>query len=220
VNHTWSCDDCGFETHAPNRDALLTRVKRHLAGNGGNVLLYDPPNDRATGDCVDLLLPYDLERTAVLYVTRDPHAHLGDWVDGGRGWPKRVGIVTPGSPPLTGGGVTEDDVDSAPLTVRRVENPSLQELGITTSEELRRFDDVDAGVVVCFDSLSALLSNFEVPEVFNFVKLLSTRIQRVEALAHFHMTPSQHVGSTKNVLEELFDMVIDATEAESAVRLP
>lgn len=220
MNHTWSCDNCGFETHASTRDALLTRVKRHIAGNGGNVLLCDAPGERGADDCIDLLLPYDLDETAVLYVTRDPATHIADWTRNGRGWPSRLTVVTPGSPSMTGEGVTEADLEDAPLTVRRVQNPNLQELGITTSEELQRLDRVDAGIVVCFDSLSALVENFEVQEVFTFAKLLSTRARRVDALTHFHMTPAQHMGSTANVLEELFDMVVDASEAESTVRLP
>lgn len=94
-----------------------------------------------------------------------------------------------------------------------VESDRLAELGITISQEIKTFENIAGELApselrVCFDSLTALFTDYEPDEIFRFLHVLIGRIRSVQAMAHFHL----HVDYDSNPVQQLaplFDAVIE-----------
>lgn len=99
------------------------------------------------------------------------------------------------------------------VTPVHVESERLSELGIAISEEIRTFETIAGELApselrVCFDSLTALLADYEIDEIFRFLHVLIGRIRNVRAMAHFHL-PLEYDSDPVRRLAPLFDAVIE-----------
>lgn len=99
------------------------------------------------------------------------------------------------------------------VTPVHVERDQLSELGIAISQEIKTFENIAGELTpselrVCFDSLTALFTDYETGEIFRFLHVLIGRIRSVQAMAHFHL-PLAHDSDPVQQLAPLFDAVIE-----------
>ncbi|MBX0295873.1 DUF7504 family protein [Haloarcula nitratireducens] len=95
------------------------------------------------------------------------------------------------------------------VTVQTVSTPSdLTGLGITLSQSFSAHDDV----VVCFDSLTALLQYVDLPTVYEFLHAVTGQLDAADAGAHFHVDPTAHDRQTVDALASPFDAVVECCD--------
>ncbi|WP_435193776.1 DUF7504 family protein [Natronomonas sp. EA1] len=180
-----------------------------------SVLLLAPSLDSAgeetCGHLCSAAVPADLNLLSVT-LTGGADDVLDRWrrtVD--RDLPAEVGIITVGEATRSAAAVAADEsMAASDVKITSVSNPSdLTGLGIKTSQCLSAWEDSDNETVVCFDSLTTLLQFAEVRRVFQFLHVLTKRIDSTGATAHFHMDPEAHDQQTKATLKSLFDVTYE-----------
>ena len=102
---------------------------------------------------------------------------------------------------------------NARVTPARVGSEKLSELGIAISREIEAFEEIASGLApselrICFDSLAALLADYDRNEIFQFLHVLIGRIRSVQAMAHFHF-PVDHDSKPVRQFAPLFDATIE-----------
>ncbi|MFB6172069.1 MAG: hypothetical protein ABEJ23_06010 [Haloarculaceae archaeon] len=182
--------------------------------HGANTLLLAPAfDDGEDAVCADMLGVAEPGETDALFVTltASPDARIDHWRT----------RVSP-SPPANLGVVSVDEstrsaaARSASATtanghVRSVSSPGdLTGLGIAISEYLSEWHGDGNRTVVCFHSLTPLLQYADARRVFQFLHVLTRRVESADAVAHYHLDPSAHDERTVRMLSSLFDEVVDA----------
>ncbi|MFC6716172.1 hypothetical protein ACFQGT_08320 [Natrialbaceae archaeon GCM10025810] len=127
-------------------------------------------------------------------------------------WPyaddlERFGVVAVGDVLGAGDGLPAYD---RAFVVDPVEDPTdLAAIGIALSRFCEHWsDDDDHRLVVCFDSLDSLLVHTDPATVFQFAHVLATRLERVDAYAHFHLDTSRVENRVVATFGTLFDEVV------------
>lgn len=190
-------------------------AEQYDAGSGGNlgdasnVLLLGPTAESRVRDaCIDLLAGPTPERTNVLAVVYEtsPAEFAARWSARTDAPPERGGIVAVGT--------TEVSVDESVWTVRAVTDPGdLSSVGLELSDQLSAPNTPgDAGIAVCFDSLTALLDHTDLQQAFRFLHVATARVESAGAVGHYHMDPDAHDRQTLATLEGLFDAVLAVEE--------
>jgi len=179
-------------------------------GDARNVLLSAPAmaGDERTV-CTDLLLGGDAAETSVLWVTfrRDPGACIEQWTGATDDPPRHGAVIAVGD---------AGDVDVEWATVESVNSPSdLTGLGIDIGEFLSAWD---GNVVVCFDSLTAMLQYVELETAYEFLHAITGQLYAADARAHFHIDPSAHDERTVDSITSLFDAVVELGDGDPTVR--
>jgi len=179
-------------------------------GDARNVLLSAPSmSGDERGVCTDLLFGADPVETSVLWVTfrRDPGACLDQWT------------ATTGDRPLNAAVIAVGDVGTVDADWADVESVSsasdLTGLGIEIGEFL---SDWEGNVVVCFDSLTAMLQYVEVETAYEFLHAVTGQLYAADARAHFHVDPNAHDTQTVDSIASLFDAVVELGDGEPTVR--
>jgi hypothetical protein len=176
-----------------------------------NVLLSSPSmsgGERVV--CSDLLVPNDPASTSVLWVTfrRDARACVDQWETETGDRPQNAAVIAVGD--------TGDAVDADWATVEGIASASdLTGLGIEISGFLSEWD---GDLVVCFDSLTAMLQYVELETAYEFLHTITGQLYAADARAHFHIDPSAHDPHTVAAITSLFDGVITLGDGEPAVR--
>lgn len=99
-------------------------------------------------------------------------------------------------------------------------NPTdLTGVGMRLSDYLNEWDRLDAGTVVCFNSITELLQYTDEKPLYRFLRVLTRRIEHVGGFAHFHMDPSAHPERTLAVFRSVFDAIVDTTASEGEYRV-
>ncbi|MBX0322448.1 hypothetical protein EGH21_05325 [Halomicroarcula sp. F13] len=175
--------------------------------DAGTTLLCRPstPGERGhvgSETCLDLLASAGSDSTVVVVTcTRSPAACLDVY-------PHAVGADD--TPSLTvlavGDASTAADPSLPGVDVDTVSAPSdLTCLGITLSQSLSSADDV----VLCFDSLTALLEHVAEETVYEFLHAVLGQLDAADADAHVHLDPTAHDRQTVDKLAPLFDTVVE-----------
>lgn len=122
--------------------------------------------------------------------------------------PARTAVVTAsGSAGSADAGESMSQPGSS-VSVTSVSNPGdLTGLGIKVSQCLSSWEEADGELGLCFRSLTTLLQFADVERVFQFVHLLTQRVEAAGARAHFHMDPNAHDDQAVATLRSLFDDV-------------
>ena len=104
---------------------------------------------------------------------------------------------------------TENGPDfSGEVAVDAVPDPTdLGAIGVSISQFCERWDDEER-LVVCFHSLDALFRHAEAKTIFEFTYYLNRRLESVDALAHFHIDPTQHDDAIVAAFVDIFDEVV------------
>jgi hypothetical protein len=98
-------------------------------------------------------------------------------------------------------------------SVRTVKDSAdLTGIGIEMSEllsELAEAADEGDRIVVCFDSLTALLEHAELERAFRFLHVATGRVRSGGALGYYLLDPDGHDAETLTTLQNLFDAVLE-----------
>jgi len=191
----------------------MTTIQNEL-GDVTNILLGAPSMGQGSEDiCVDLLSEGDPGDLKVLWVsfTKPADACLAQWRERHEDDPASFGAIvvgdTVGDP--AGGDISEN-------RVQRITNPSdLTGIGIKVGE----FVNAQSGqIVVCVDSLTALLQYVDLETAYEFLHALTGQLYSAGAVSHFHIDPSAHDEETVDTLLSLFDASVELGGDEPKVR--
>lgn len=219
----WRCPHCGAQGETYAGDGALESFKSHLfghvesqieagahvtdaVGGTGNVLLLAPLDGDAAANARAHFLSWG---DAAVVVTADPTARLRLLDRKLSSWPASTTFVTTAAEPLSGLDV-DPPTELAVVTVDG--QPDLSGVGKTLSRTLRSVEERGT-LSVEFDILTDLVDTFELQTVFRFLHLLSSRLERAGALAHYYLDPRRVQRASINVLEQVFDLVIRADGA-------
>jgi hypothetical protein len=197
-----------FKQHLNGHATDAIEGNAHIAeviGRSGNVLVKAPTeSDVADNARVHFVSGSDL----ALVVTKKPkerirllHQRLG-------GWPERTVVMTTKRRPLSG----EFDIDLSAVPIELVEldrRLGPNELGETISRVIDVHHTPGARVSVEFDILSDIVRSFDLQTTYDFVSMLSNRLQEVGAIAHLYAATRPELSSALNVLDEKIDLKLD-----------
>lgn len=176
---------------------------------GSTALVFDGPFGAPAGEVCPLLREGTDADAAALSVllTGDSEAYLQSWAESGhRADTLRVVSVDPES----ASGAARDGPDR----IHRVGSPSnLTALGVTVTSALDELDD-DRDLVVCVDSLTALLQYVGPDRAGRFLGKLADRFDIVDAAAHVHVDPDAHERETVGSFAAVCDQVIEAGDTQ------
>ena len=179
-------------------------------GDARNVLLSAPSmSGDERGVCTDLLFGADPVETSVLWVTfrRDPDACLDQWTNATDDRPRNAAVIAVGD---------VGTVDAEWAEIESVSSASdLTGLGIEIGEFLSAWE---GNVVVCFDSLTAMLQYAEMETTYEFLHAVTGQLYAADARAHFHVDPNAHDRQTVDSITSLFDAVVELGDGEPTVR--
>jgi hypothetical protein len=144
---------------------------------------------------------------------RDPGRVVEEWPTHVATDPERARLIAAGRAAAV---VERADLDAS--TVETVPPADLTELGIRTSELLNRWRVADQQSVVCFDSVTDVLDHVSFETAYRFLHVFTNQLDTVDAVGHFHMTPSAHDDCTVQRTMELFDAVAEHEDGSLAVR--
>lgn len=192
--------------------------------NAANTLVLAAAFDNCGRDtCAEMLGATVPDETDVLFVTITGSVDtcLDHWRSRvGPTPPANVGIVTVDESTRSASASTTSTHTAANGRVRSVSSPGdLTGLGIAASEYLSEWQGNGNDTVVCFDSLTPLLQYADTQRVFQFLHVLTRRVESAGATAHFHMDPTAHDDQTVRTIGSLFDEVLelaDECQAETA----
>jgi hypothetical protein len=179
-----------------------------------NVLVSFPSmDDRERQACGELLDREGARGRDVIVVSISDSAdqRVRRWRDTVGPLPKRLHIITAGD--TAGPDPSTPDGTDVTVTTDSVSTPGdLTGLGIAISTYLDEHRERDARLLVCFDSVTALLLHTDLQPVYKFLHVLTAQLQSVDALAHFHLDPSAHGPQDVGAITSLFDTEITADD--------
>jgi hypothetical protein len=175
-------------------------------GAARNTLLCAPSMTAGeSAVCTDLLLPTEPSDVSVLWVSfrKDATACIDQWQGETDETPRNAAVIVVGE--SAEGGVDFD------VTVESISNASdLTGLGIEIGQFLSQWD---GELVVCFDSLTAMLQYVEVQTAYEFLHAITGQLYAADAYAHFHIDPTAHDSQTVDSIMSLFDAVVQFDDA-------
>ncbi|QLH81354.1 DUF7504 family protein [Halosimplex pelagicum] len=191
---------------------------------GDSVLVCCPSlREEQTQVCLDLLTPTAPEEINALSVlfTRSPDEYLAAWQQHVGTYPARNRIITVDADARSKPASTDAQESSSDREIERVTSPqNLTRLGVRVSDCLDEWTETasDRQVVICFESVSALLQYVDLDQAFKFLRVLTDRCQEIGAIGHYHMDRRAHDEQTIATLAELFDTVIEYQGGEWTTR--
>ncbi|WP_255195488.1 DUF7504 family protein [Halorarius litoreus] len=194
-----------------------------LPDEGGSVLVLAPAMDSRVDECcVRLACPDDPVDVDLLAVALDGGVDdvLDRWTRYAGATPGRTAVVTAGESVRGAAAASSEGVSmlGSDVSLASVSDPGdLTGLGIKISQCLSSWEDDDNDLMLCFDSLTTLLQFTELRQVFQFVHVLTQRIESAGARAHFHMNQHAHDEQTVATVRSLFDHVYEL-DADGAWR--
>jgi hypothetical protein len=186
-------------------------------GDASNVLLVaSSRTDAADRACVDLLTLADPAEESVLSVTltQSPADRMAVWERWADSYPPKAAFLAVGSngtgPHSPADRLRQRVPDSTALAVDEIDNPGdLMRLGVGISDRLAEFANADRQIVMCVHSLSTLFQYTEPERLFRFLHVLTSRVEQVGAVAHYHIEPEPHDEASIRLLESLFDVTLE-----------
>ncbi|APW98983.1 hypothetical protein CHINAEXTREME_14905 [Halobiforma lacisalsi AJ5] len=221
----WNCPRCGAATLKHDKDEAVGAFKRHLYehvegrvqsgthvasevdGTGNTLVLASPDSTGANNARVHFFAPYDvaiLVTTAVADRLRLLEAHQSSW-------PDRTIVLTTKRQPLS----SADDLDlrDVPLEIVQLDpGIGLDGIGETISRVIAEHNSPETTISLSFEILSELLVKSKLETLFKFLHLLTSRVDSADAFSHFYCDPETKSGPTINLLSEVFDLRISATD--------
>lgn len=220
----WDCPYCGANALEHSEEEAVWSFKRHLFDHveqplrsgtsvtdavelSGNALVEASP-DGAGADNARLRF-VDAADVTIL-VTPTAGDRLRSMADSGSSWPDRTIVVTAKQQPLSS--VGDLDLQDVPIEVVQLD-PDIELIGFgeTISRVIAEHNAPKTDVFVTFDILPELLAEGDLETLFKFLHLLTARIENAGAFSHFYC-PSETTGPAMNLLSELFDRRISATD--------
>lgn len=186
------------------------------AGDASSIFFLEPAfTPRSDGWCAKLLSSHPSQDATIIFITVTQSAddRLEAWqshVD--VELPSRVGFIDLKSSSQTtkGHSLAAADRISSEVRIERVNNPgNLTKIGVILSTYLTEWAHEGDRIILCFDSLTALLQFTELEPIYRFIREVSNILQNFDALAHYHLDPDAHDEQVVNRLMALFDAVVE-----------
>lgn len=219
----WQCPYCSEQQLRHDQEAAVEAYKRHLfdhvddrlrsgvhvadhVGRTGNVLvLADPDSTGADNARVHFLAICDV----AIVVTSDVADRLELLSSQRSTWPSRTIVLTTNEDPLAD--LEEMDFSDVPLEIVQLSRSmGLAEIGETVSRVVAEHDVPGRTLSVQFDVLSELIDVCELKDLFQFLHLLTARLESTDAVGHYYCNPATNSKPTINLLAELFDATVRA----------
>lgn len=195
-----------------------------LADANSTLLLSSSFAEETEETCTELLQPGPASQSNVLWVsyTKSPDQQLRRWQTHTNDRPAKMGMVSveDSTRSVAGGsGSTAADLMGPDRPVETISSPNdLTGLGIRITEFLTDWEQTDGQIVVCFDSLTALLQYVELETAYEFLHIITGRMAAVDAIAHFHMDPDAHDDHLVEGVTTLMDAVVELEDGERTIR--
>lgn len=168
------------------------------------VLVLAPDGPRSEHACESLLHAAGEARALHVAFGPTPDECVARW-RGAAATPPEIDVVAVGDGSRSAGDA--DGVSAGGLSIDPVADPAdLTGIGIEVTDALERWN---GPIVVCVDSLSAMLEHVSVERAFRFLNDVTVRLKDVDADAHVHLDPGYHDEGTINALAGLFDAVLE-----------
>lgn len=186
---------------------MAGELEAALAG-GGNALLVGPASDEAA--CAAASTVVEPADALVLVVAFDvePEARVTAWRRHVGVAPARAACVAAGEG--WRGGEAGDVLTPGPecaVVVDAVPDPTdLAGVGEAVTRQLADWDHLEGRLVVCLDSLTALLAHVEVGPAFRFLQLLTRQVAHAGGVGHYHVDPAAVDPVALGTLRPLFDV--------------
>lgn len=212
----------------PDDDKLPTtpRMEQPLPESEGTntLLLTSPPSDASRESCLGHLAATVHHPARALLITYPGRRTAQQWC---RAWEQQDGehpvntrIVRVGDFTRSATPATADQGLSHPETppIETVGDPAnLTALGITINDLLADWTADEQslrtdGIVVCFDSVTALLDHVDLQAAFRFLHVLLSRFAATGATTHFHLDTVATDDETVRTFRQLFDATVDALD--------
>ncbi len=222
----WSCPYCNQTGQHDAEEAGLQAFERHLfehvsplmeagvhvadeIGGTGSTLVLAPPGSPGANNA---RVHFHSVGDVVIFVTTNVEARLRLLQEQFASWPAWTVVITTKDNPLEG--LDDIDLSNVPLEVVKLDKGlGLARLGQTISKVVEEQNTPNEKISVEFDILPEIVSTFELQQLFQFLHLLTSRLDRVGALSHYYFDPKSKSKPTMNLLEELFDLTIRTDEA-------
>lgn len=95
------------------------------------------------------------------------------------------------------------------VTIESLKHPGdLTQLGITLTDHFSEREAKRPRVLVCIHSLTDILQNADLENVFQFLQILRGQIKNTGGVVHCHLDPESHEETTIFTLETLFDHTV------------
>jgi hypothetical protein len=182
------------------------------------LVLAESISDEKKAVCYEHLVPADPSGLDVLMILyhRSPENFLEEWDERIGERPANTFIVgvhdrTQSSTTNGESAILEEAENLHQLSV----NPNdITGLGMQLNNALTEFEKSDNKLVVCFDSITALLQFIDLENAYKFLHMLTGKLHAADAYAHFHVDPEAHETQAIRQLQTTFDDRIDVTHAE------
>jgi hypothetical protein len=186
-----------------------------LPDEGESVLVLAPAMDSRVDECcVDISCreaPVDVDLLAVA-LDGSVDDVLDRWNRHAGATPGRTAVVTAGESVRGAAAASQPGASmlGSDVSLTSVTDPGdLTGLGIKISQCLSNWEGSHNDLMLCFDSLTTLLQFAELRQVFQFVHVLTQRVESAGARAHFHMNQYAHDDQTVATVRSLFDHVYE-----------
>jgi hypothetical protein len=133
--------------------------------------------------------------------------------------PRKISVITTSNPdrsPVKEEIKNEGDFDINMKYFSQIYE--LSDLGNSISKAVQHYHHLGYESIVAFDSISSLLDNFYLKEVYKFVNILNSRLRDSDAFAAYNLLANMHENHTLSTLQALFDAVINP-QADGSVKV-
>jgi hypothetical protein len=188
------------------------------------LVLAESISDEKREHCHDLLVPTDPSTLDVLMILyhRSPENFLEEWDERFDARPANTFIV--GVHDRTQSATTNSEsaiLEAAEHVHQASVNPNdITGLGMQLNNALTEFEKSDNKLVVCFDSITALLQFIDLENAYKFLHMLTGKLHAADAYAHFHVDPEAHETQAIRQLQTTFDDRLDATQDQKSKQKP
>jgi hypothetical protein len=221
----WTCPYCDRTEQSTDRERGLEAYSDHLFGHvealmesgvhvaddightGSILTLSGLESAGANNARVHFISPCDI----VVFVTTNPSRRIQLLQRELTELPAWIVVLTTKRDPLES--LSEESLSTLPLEIVQLDKQlGLSGLGQTVSRVLGEQERMDGKISFEFDILSELLDTFTHQNVFKFLHILNSRLEKADALSHYYFDPSAGYEGSANVIEQTFDLRIRADE--------
>lgn len=186
-------------------DAMLD-----LVAGTSNILLIGPQDSSVDNEiCASLVDKPDKPRRRLLVTTeQSPDERVRLQQAYGAGEFDQTSVIAVGQEgEVEAGGRRWDNIGGVDVELSTISNQrDLSKIGLAIS---RFLGSESAGTsVICIHGLETLAASVDIEKLFRFLHVLKGRCGQTDAMAHYHLDPSQIDQTNIKLIAELFDIAI------------
>lgn len=177
-----------------------------------NVLVLAPVmSEQKNAACYDLLTeqpPAEIDYLRIVY-RNTPDQVLREWADNVGEPPGTTVIVGVTDRAQVAQGTEAVEATDAHVEVFTANPNDLTGMSMTLNNAFGELSKSDRDLYVCFDSITALLQFVDGDSAYRFLHMLTGKLRKLGAVAHFHASPEAHDPQTLSQLKTTFDDLVE-----------